>query len=105
MEENNMQHYYYAQLDETGICVGLSDLSGEVTADNIILLESYNTSVLGKKYENGVWVEVPEEEPATEPAETQPSNTEIKNLLLEVKEQNLILMEAFAESVEAGLSE
>lgn len=105
MEENNMQRYYYAQLDETGICVGLSDLSGEVTADNMILLGSYDTSVLGKKYENGVWVEVPEEEPVTEPAETQPSNTEIKNLLLEVKEQNLILMEAFAESVEAGLSE
>ena len=110
MEENNMQqHYYYAQLNETGLCVGLSDLSGEVTADNMILLESYDLTVLGKKYENGVWVEtpaeVPEEEPATEPTETQPSNTEIKNLLLEVKEQNLILMEAFAESVEAGLTE
>lgn len=105
MEENNMQHYYYAQLSETGICVGLSDLSGEVTADNMILLESYDTTILGKKYENGVWVEVSEEEPATEPTETQPSNTEIKNLLLEVKEQNLILMEAFAESVEAGLTE
>lgn len=105
MEENNMQHYYYAQLDETGLCVGLSGLSGEITADNMILLESYDTTILGKKYENGAWVEVPEEEPTIEPTETQPSNTEIKNLLLEVKEQNLILMEAFAESVEAGLSE
>ena len=106
MEENNMQqHYYYAQLDETGLCVGLSDLSGEVTAGNMVSIESYDLSVLGKKLENGTWVEVPKEEPAAGLVETQPSNAEIKNLLLEVKEQNLILMEAFAESVEAGLGE
>ena len=103
MEENNMQHYYYAQLDETGLCVGLSDLSGEVTADNMILLESYDFTILGKKYENGVWV-ASEKEPATEPTETQPSNTEIKNLLLEVKEQNLILMESLADMYEQQIT-
>ena len=99
-----MQHYYYAQLNETGLCVGLSDLSGEITADNMILLESYDLTILGKKYENGVWVEVSGEEPATDPTETQPSNTEIKNLLLEVKEQNLILMESLADMYEQQIT-
>ena len=84
--------------------MGLSDLSGEITADNMILLESYDLTILGKKYENGVWVEVSGEEPATDPTETQPSNTEIKNLLLEVKEQNLILMESLADMYEQQIT-
>lgn len=99
--------FFYAELDTENICKAILDTSAnpDEIGTEFVLLESYDLTVLGKKYENGVWVEVPEEEPVTEPMETQPSNTEIKNLLLEVKEQNLILMEAFAESVEAGLSE
>lgn len=101
------ERFFYAELNEDNLCKAILDTNaapGEI-GSMFVQLESYDTSVLGKKYENGVWVEVPEEEPATEPTEAQPSNTEIKNLLLEVKEQNLILMEAFAESVEAGLTE
>lgn len=46
---------YYAQLDENNICVGVSDLSGEIIADNMIRIEEMNTDLTGKKYNNGNW--------------------------------------------------
>lgn len=100
------QHYYYAQIDDDGVCTGLSDLAGEVDAPNMIQLDSYDMNVMGKKYEAGTWVEV--EQPTPEPpesAEPQPTNAEIKNLLLEVQEQNLILMESLAEMYEQSVDE
>jgi len=106
MEENNSpkaKHYYYAQLNEEQICSAISDLSGQVIEENMIELATYDVTILGKKYENGEWVEV--EQPTPEPETPVTTNEEIKQLLLEVQEQNLILMEAFAESVEAGLTE
>lgn len=107
MEENNMkQSYYYAQIDENNICVGVSDLSGEVNTDNMIRLDTYDLAVMGKKYEDGTWLEVenPEPEPP-EPVEPQPTNSEIKSMLLEVQEQNLILMESLAEMYEQSIDE
>ncbi len=47
--------FYYAQIDEGSICIGVSQLSGVVTADNMILLETYDVSLLGKRYNNGAW--------------------------------------------------
>ena len=50
--------YLYAQLDENNVCVGLSQLSGEVLRSNMIHLtedEFINGNLLGKRYLNGVW--------------------------------------------------
>ena len=55
--------YYYAQIDESNICIAVSDLSGPVTADNMLRLETYDISLLGKKYNNGVWEDMPQPEP------------------------------------------
>ena len=100
------QRYYYADINADGVCYSvLDDADEQETGIYRIQLENCDFSVLGKKYENGVWVEAPKEEPATDPTETQPSNTEIKNLLLEVKEQNLILMESLAEMYEQSVDE
>lgn len=55
--------YYYAQIDENNICIAVSDLSGPVTADNMLRLETYDISLLGKKYNNGVWEDMPQPEP------------------------------------------
>lgn len=60
--------YIYAELDENNICKAVSDLSGEVIADTMIPLETYDTSLLGMKYVEGVWEEVPQE-PTQEPEE------------------------------------
>jgi len=58
--------FYYAQINEAGICFAVSELAGEVIADNMVQLESYDTSLLGKRYVNGTWLEVETETEETE---------------------------------------
>ena len=55
---------YYAQIDENNICAAVSKVKGEIKKDNMIEIDFYDTSLLGKRYSNGIWEEVPEEEPA-----------------------------------------
>lgn len=62
--------YIYAELDESNICKAVSDLSGEVIADTMIPLETYDTSLLGKRYEEGEWIEVAQPE-SVEPEPTE----------------------------------
>lgn len=68
--------YYYAQIDESNICIAVSDLSGPVTADNMLRLETYDISLLGKKYNNGVWEDMPQPEP--EPTQLDRIEEQIK---------------------------
>lgn len=46
---------FYAQLNENNICIGISQLSGEVTNSKMIIIESADTDKLWRKYEGGVW--------------------------------------------------
>lgn len=55
-----MQEFYYAQIDENNICYNVSSLSGEINSDNMIRLSDYDISLLGKKYDNEKWIEVPQ---------------------------------------------
>ena len=59
----------YAELNENNICKAVSQLSGKVDKPTMIPLDSYNTSLLGKRYDNGKWYEV--EQPEPEHTETQ----------------------------------
>lgn len=83
---------YYAQLNENNICFCVACLSGEMTEPNFVKLDFYDTSVLGKEYVNGEWVEVPVPPTPTEP-------TQLDN----IESYQLILMEAMAEQYEEGL--
>lgn len=49
----------YAQLTDDGYCIGVSDLSEEVHYDDMILMDNYDTSYLGRKYdrENKIWTD------------------------------------------------
>lgn len=78
---------YYAQLDENNICIGVSQLSGEVKSDNLIQIASYDTSILGKKYVDGKWEEVPEE-PIQAP---EPTEQELLQAELLLAQQEIIL--------------
>ncbi|NLD18510.1 MAG: hypothetical protein GX666_13180 [Tissierellia bacterium] len=49
--------YFYAQLNEHNICTGVSQLSGEITANNMIPITEMNVDLLWRKYENGQWSE------------------------------------------------
>lgn len=55
-----MENYFYAQLDEKNICVGVSSLSGEMTQDFMIQIDSMNSEILGMKYirETNTWESV-----------------------------------------------
>lgn len=67
---------FYAQLNENSICIGISQLSGEVIQDDMIEISTNDDSYMWKKYENGVWSDGTFE-PIPEPIVYQPTNTEI----------------------------
>ena len=52
--------YLYAQMDENNVCIGISQLSGEVMAENMIALSDNEFSInkLLCRYENGSWIAV-----------------------------------------------
>lgn len=54
---------YYAQIDlENNICHTISDLNGIVEQENLIEVEKYDLSLLGKKWNGSTWEEVKVEE-------------------------------------------
>lgn len=59
----------YAQLDNNNVCIGISQLSGEVQMENMLQIKSYDVTILGKKYEDGKWIEV--FKPPVEPTEEE----------------------------------
>ena len=68
--------YYYAQIDDNNICVGVSDLSGPVEAANMVQLDTYDTSVQGKMWTGSEWVENPNPPEQPEPS-SEPTNADI----------------------------
>lgn len=80
---------YYAQLDVQNMCVGVSQLAGVVDADNLVELDSYDISVLGKLWQGGKWVDNPNKPTETElpPAV---SNEQLRDELQAIKEESRI---------------
>lgn len=74
------QIYYYAQIDDDGICCGVSQLSGIVEHDNMIQLESYDMSLMGKLWTGTEWIENPNPPEPPEPT-TEPTNQDIMDAL------------------------
>lgn len=74
------QPYYYAQIDDNGICCGVSQLSGIVEHDNMIQLESYDMSLMGKLWTGTEWVENPNPPEPVEPV-SEPTNQDIMDAL------------------------
>lgn len=50
---------YYAQINQERIAYAVTETAGQITAPDMVALESFDTSVIGKQYtEQGVWEEV-----------------------------------------------
>lgn len=84
----------YAQINENGICFADSYLSGEVHADNMIPLNKNAVSPLGKKYNNGVWIEVEQPQLPQPESDTEiimQSITELELQGLEAQQQRELL--------------
>lgn len=46
---------FYAQMNENNICTGISQLNGEVIQEDMIEIESADSSYMWKKFDLGVW--------------------------------------------------
>ena len=51
--------FLYAQLNDNGFCISVSDLSGEVTDEKMIPITDFDDSYLGRKYDitNKSWTD------------------------------------------------
>ena len=84
----------YAQIDENGICFAESFLSGEVNAENMILLSENEPAPMGKKYVDGVWLEVEKEilpQPLSDTEIMMQSMTELELQNLEAQQERQML--------------
>jgi len=52
---------YFAELNEEKICKNLLQTSGEVDMTNMVEIDSFDISVLGKRWDGENWNEVPVE--------------------------------------------
>lgn len=81
---------YYAQINSENICEGVSQLGNEeVTADNLIEIESYDLSLIGKMWTGSEWIENPN------PPEPQPETVTLEILQAKIdqlEQQNMALM-------------
>lgn len=81
---------FYAQLNENNICIGVSMLSGEVDAPNMVRIDNLDTDYLWRKYENGQW-STEKYEPQTTAPLTDYEQTKLRVDLLENALNDLIL--------------
>jgi predicted glycosyl hydrolase (DUF1957 family) len=51
--------FYYAQIDDQSICYAVTQTAGEIIQPDMILITSYDTSLLGKIWNDGEWLEPP----------------------------------------------
>lgn len=72
--------YYYAQINDDNICEGVSQLSELDSRPNMIQLESYDASVMGKMWTGTEWVENPNP-PEPPETSTEPTNQDIMDAL------------------------
>ena len=79
--------FIYAELNENNICKAVSELSSEVDKPTMVLLDSFDTSLLGKKYENEKWVDV--EKPLTQEPH-QPTNAEVAQMISDLQADLII---------------
>lgn len=70
--------FYYAQLDENDICIGISELSGQAWSSNMVPLCAFDAGLLGRAYDRitGHWGDVPAEEAAPTQADRIEANTD-----------------------------
>lgn len=51
---------YYAQINSSGIVCAITQTAGEVSSPDMILIGSFDTSLIGKLYQGGTFIDVPE---------------------------------------------
>ena len=49
---------FYAQIDENGICVSVAQLSGEIESPELVPIQFFDLSLLGKRWNGEEWEEL-----------------------------------------------
>ena len=72
---------FYANIDDQGICVGISNVSSSIDDPAYIEISSYDQSYLRKKYKDGAWTNeyVPLEDYKAELVDTNSEPEEAEN--------------------------
>ena len=81
--------YYYAQIDQSGVCYAISELNAEVLSDNLIRIDSYDETFLNRQYINGEWVLLPVQESQSAPVVT---NEELMKATMDVRAMMDVLL-------------
>lgn len=81
--------YIYAQLNQNDVCIGISQLSGEVESDKLVRINSFNEDFLWKRYdrETLTWSEEKYEPESNAPL------SDFERLQQQVEQQNLAIAE------------
>lgn len=88
---------FYAQLNENNICIGISQLSGEVIQDNMVDIQSADSDKLWRKYENSAWSAEKFEPQTTAPiTEFETLKTTVDQLCCESADPSIILSTVFS---------
>ena len=76
---------FYAEINQDNICFALLETDNEINKPTMIQIENMDTNVLGRKFENGEWIDV---EP--EPVTTEPNEQEIIQAELLLSQQEIL---------------
>ncbi|MCI1930872.1 MAG: flagellar basal-body rod protein [Clostridia bacterium] len=86
---------FYAQINDENICTCVSQLSGEIDNKSLIQIDSYDTSLLGKKYENNTWEETESKEETDDVSDNELFQAEAllnqQNIIIKQNEHDEVL--------------
>lgn len=93
--------YHYAQIDENGYIVGISNLSGEVVRENLIQIEE-DFDPTNKKWNGTSWESyTPPEPPEPEPTQLDSMEAQLTKSQDELRQEGADMM--MSELVKRGL--
>lgn len=72
---------YYAKINDEGICDGILETYGALSNPDLIEIDSYDLSLLGKKRVGSTWEDVPEPVKPEPPIPTTPTITDVMTKL------------------------
>ncbi|MCI1959196.1 MAG: hypothetical protein LKJ25_06190 [Clostridia bacterium] len=85
---------FYAEINSNNICSGILETPNKITKDTMIQMDSYDTSLLGKKFNNGTWEDV-QIDTAKEPADSELFQAETllnqQNIIIKQNEHDEVL--------------
>lgn len=58
-----MQEFYYAQIGADKMCYAVTQTAGEIVRPDMISIDAFDESCLGKVWADGAWEDAPAEAP------------------------------------------